>query len=510
MHPVLCVSKFLLEIFSHVYSSQPGPWSMEPSVRTRMSIAARVSRKSLAALARTCKAFHEPAMYYLWADLNGITPLLGCVPRLRPIRVVGGWQGFCPQGIEPLSEAETHQFLRHAAHVRVLNVQNNTHFPLLTVLQPEAAETCLFPGLWSLSWRVSDTRYLQCLISPALRRLSISKLSSDMESIIGRCPALEDLSINRAFGNTTDELSLVSNTVRSCKRLVNLSCAPLDWAAWNHLSNIPTLLTVTIDGQFPSPLTWDHLKFAPFLKLTALSFASDAVTDITPVIRRAEFPALQRFDMHIPGFTTAKAEQFFHALSQCKASQTLEHIVIDSSYLVLKDDEEWGTPLTAIRQFLCFTQLQTLQLKVCHAIDIDNDLLVEAMSSWPHLRSLELDGYSGLPQPAVTFRALFTALRFCPHLHTLQVMIDAVNIDIDPTTESFRHASLKTLRVGNSSLGDAEVVARIIFTMLPFVDRVGDLRRSWHQVNLRLESFRPSAASGGRVTEAAPIWRQMT
>lgn len=49
----------------------------------------RSSRKYLAALASTCKAFHEPAMDLLWADMNGIDPLLGCVTRLHPM-IYGG------------------------------------------------------------------------------------------------------------------------------------------------------------------------------------------------------------------------------------------------------------------------------------------------------------------------------------------------------------------------------------------------------------------------------------
>lgn len=69
MHRALLISEVLSEIFAHV-NEDLGP---------------RLAGKkpSLEALARTCKAFHEPAMDLLWADLDGITPLLGCVPRLH-------------------------------------------------------------------------------------------------------------------------------------------------------------------------------------------------------------------------------------------------------------------------------------------------------------------------------------------------------------------------------------------------------------------------------------------
>ncbi|KAG2130700.1 hypothetical protein DEU56DRAFT_914696 [Suillus clintonianus] len=342
---------------------------------------------------------------------------------------------------------------------------------------------------------------VQSLLSPALRHLSISILCSDMKSIVARCAALEDLSIIMHFCNTADQLSVASNAVRSCKRLVNLSCAPLDWAAWKHLSNIPTLLTVTIKGEFPSLLKRDSFKFAPFLKLTALKFLkSYTAAEITTIIQHSEFPSLQSFTMSVRSLTRAEAERFFRALSQCKACQTLKDIRIGSN----TGDEQLGMSLTVIRQLLCFTQLQTLHLQIHHSIYFDNDLLVEAMSSWPHLRSLVLVGHAGLRQPTVTFRAIFAALRFCPHLNTLQVMIDTWDIDIDPTTESFQHTSLKRLRVGTSILGDARTVARIIFTMLPCIDQVDDIRSSWIQVNLHLKSLRSSAARDRLDTEAAP------
>jgi hypothetical protein len=53
--------------------------------RIRFSDTKSLLRKSLAALAVTCKAFSEPAMDLLWADIDQLEPLLGCVTRLHPL-----------------------------------------------------------------------------------------------------------------------------------------------------------------------------------------------------------------------------------------------------------------------------------------------------------------------------------------------------------------------------------------------------------------------------------------
>ncbi|OJA11048.1 hypothetical protein AZE42_07184 [Rhizopogon vesiculosus] len=74
MHQALFISEILVEIFSHVKdifeSWNPGT---------------ELWRESLAVLARMCKAFHDPAMDLLWADMDNLEPLLGCVTRLHPL-----------------------------------------------------------------------------------------------------------------------------------------------------------------------------------------------------------------------------------------------------------------------------------------------------------------------------------------------------------------------------------------------------------------------------------------
>ncbi|KAF8437105.1 hypothetical protein L210DRAFT_3406262 [Boletus edulis BED1] len=61
MHHALQLQEILLNIFGHHY---PG-----------------LDTSDLAALARTCCTFKEPALDVLWEDLNDLSPLLRCVPE---------------------------------------------------------------------------------------------------------------------------------------------------------------------------------------------------------------------------------------------------------------------------------------------------------------------------------------------------------------------------------------------------------------------------------------------
>jgi hypothetical protein len=79
MHQALHIYEIIVEIFSHVNTVRPLSYRQDAFVW-----------KSLAALATTCKTFHEPAMDELWAVMYGLTPLLGCVARLHPIIYCSG------------------------------------------------------------------------------------------------------------------------------------------------------------------------------------------------------------------------------------------------------------------------------------------------------------------------------------------------------------------------------------------------------------------------------------
>ncbi|KAG2114965.1 hypothetical protein BD769DRAFT_1673282 [Suillus cothurnatus] len=254
------------------------------------------------------------------------------------------------KGIDPLCEHEVRQFLRHAHRVRSLQVPFDNHFHLLSVLP---IKTFLFPKLLSLSMVLHTNGYLHLFLSPTLRRCFLPLIHPDLKLIATCCATLEDLTIKVPSQSTADELSLLSDGIRLCKRLVTLYCPP-------------------------------HL---------------------------------------------------------------------------------------------------------------DNNLLLEAMASWPHICSLELSDMETVP--TVTFRGLFTALSRCPNLLRLNMSMDVAGIDIDPTAESFQHTTLESLKPTRSRVADAEAVARIPFSMLPRVDKVTDrwdpwnteisFQKHWDEVNRHLD-----------------------
>ncbi|KAG2137853.1 uncharacterized protein EDB93DRAFT_752653 [Suillus bovinus] len=490
MHRALCVSEILLQVFMHV-NRVLDPYAPLLSYR-EISLA----RKSFAALARTCKLFYEPAMDLLWAELDGIKPLLGCVTRLHPVMYCrGGSKYLCFEVIEPLYEHETCQFLHHAHRVRSLRILHDDYLHVLSDLLIE----CMFPRLLSLSTDRNLNRYLHLFPSPTLRRCTLPCVQPDLKSVPIRCAALEDLSIKSSFGNIAADGQVLYDSIRLCKRLVTLACPPLDWTTLEYLSNLPTLRTLEIWDDRCS-LGSCNLTFAPFLNITTLYFYTRRVAYTIAVMQHLDFPSLNQFEMDIVKLPWAEAEPLFHALSRHK---TLSHIAISSERGDQELQDLLGNSSTPIRQFLCFTQLRILRFNFpCCCINLDNDLLLEAMSSWPHIRMLEFVD----PQaaPTVTFRGLFTALHRCPRLHTLDIPLDTTDIDVDPTADSFLHTSLRHLNLTSSAMSNAEGVSRIISSVLPSVDRTcppGYKRPSGIclEVQKHLESFRESSVLGRHI-----------
>ncbi|KIK37354.1 hypothetical protein CY34DRAFT_109135 [Suillus luteus UH-Slu-Lm8-n1] len=309
-----------------------------------------------------------------------------------------------------------------------------------------------------------------------------------------------------------DTLLILSDSVRSCKRLVDLFClVALDWAAWEHLSNLPTLHTVTIQmhNAVPFLLDLNRITLGPFLNLTTLTFDADTAAYITTLMQYSEFPSLEQLDLKFKRLPLADAERLFHALSQCKACQTLEYIYIQSSGPGIQNaDSSW----TAITQFHC-PQLRGLILKFpgC-CICLNNGHLLKAMSCWPHIRLLALED-PRYREAAITFRGLLTALRQCPLLKDLRLLIDMVNLDVDPTAESLRNTSLQTWDVQSAEVVDAEAVARVIFSLFPRLD--SDYTRFryasvWDKVQDHLRRFKSSAVLDCQDEDAdSEIWTRL-
>ncbi|KAG2153411.1 hypothetical protein DEU56DRAFT_751991 [Suillus clintonianus] len=110
----------------------------------------------------------------------------------------------------------------------------------------------------------------------------------------------------------------------------------------------------------------------------------------------------------------AQADQLLRALSQCKACQALEYVNIFTGNPVVQE--------RSCNSFMPIRQPRNLQPASPHCYrNLNSDLLFEAMSTWPHIRSLELMSPLANAADIIFFDAAhidITAELFSTHLPT--------------------------------------------------------------------------------------------
>ncbi|KAI0756766.1 hypothetical protein C8Q80DRAFT_1091762 [Daedaleopsis nitida] len=117
-------------------------------------------RRSVSRLARTCKAFKEPALNVLWRDLDSLTPLLGLFPStlLKRARRPG-------LGLTKAPERDDWaRVLAYAARVKsvaYVEMSGNIAPSILPMLEENRPVPYILPNLTSLTWKVETAPNLE-------------------------------------------------------------------------------------------------------------------------------------------------------------------------------------------------------------------------------------------------------------------------------------------------------------------------------------------------------------
>ncbi|KAF8844218.1 hypothetical protein BDN67DRAFT_811638 [Paxillus ammoniavirescens] len=112
MHNALRIQEILSNIFNRVCTDQDGS-EWQPNLNP-----------SLAALARTCRAFQEPGLDALWFQLDDLTPLLKCLTQDVWVLSVTLQTSQCRTEVigirRPLSESEWGILQGYTRRIRVI------------------------------------------------------------------------------------------------------------------------------------------------------------------------------------------------------------------------------------------------------------------------------------------------------------------------------------------------------------------------------------------------------
>ncbi|KAJ7190344.1 hypothetical protein GGX14DRAFT_483421 [Mycena pura] len=384
----------------------------------------------LATLARTCKAFQDPALDLLWShQRNTMINLLMCMPNDL-------WHSPVPTDVKlldfsrPITATDWERPLTYMRRVKRFTYNLQT-MPLPRLL--EALSLCFpgehfFPNLQKLYWSTPNTPhppYIWRFISPKITRTILTFGDSEhdlslLPTLAVKCPSMTDATI---YCPTSEDvrcsvLQGISLFVLGLAAIESLSILDLDQAAFEYLAQLPTLKSLEIrrpDSFNPSCKIGEG---DVFLSLQRLEFNCIAPESIARFLYPFSDSPLVSLAMSVEPTSLAAPGLYFFIAENCPRT-TLRDLHVGSTELVLSTPRR-AEPQTIrdamIRPLLDLTALTSLCLYSHDGFDLEDSTLSAMAASWPDIERLDLmvlSDYEGFT-PRATLHSLCAFARHCP------------------------------------------------------------------------------------------------
>ncbi|KAG1866499.1 hypothetical protein DFJ58DRAFT_769481 [Suillus subalutaceus] len=448
-----------------------------------------ITRATLAALARTCRTFKEPALDILWKRLDGFEPLFLCLPESVRTRNV---QGNLTLKRPPFKK-EWRIVCQYAQRIHFLSIDHTAldiiDDRVIQTLVSTPPLTLLLPNLRTLRWwddRESFLPLLRTLLGPTITSLELGSgdwtpsfaRSALLASLSARCPFIREFRCIGYYEDSQESLDVICEVVCGLRKLSHFDTGVLNTQVLVHLASLSSLKSlsfetcdlndihpnstatfihqlndVTISTSSPSALT-QYLRNVHFLSCRSVTLLFDG-NDVWPP-----------YDpLDIPDLIVSLSESF---------SPDLEQIVVyfDSQ---LKINEELNNPrfaiaFDAVAPLLSLSRLKTLNLSWLCTSAIDDGSLKRMAQSWPQLEEFHFGGgIRWLIPPSLTFIGLVHLVQHCRRLHTIEMTFHASSIDTnsDLFSKIIPNKNITSIDVGISPIVDSLIVACQLHALLP-------------------------------------------
>ncbi|KIJ62024.1 hypothetical protein HYDPIDRAFT_30843 [Hydnomerulius pinastri MD-312] len=453
MHRALLLPELLRYLFSYFEELDRDNWPMVPTP----------SRKALAALARTCRAFQDPALDVLWAELNEPNPLVKCMPsKLWPSIYRGEHRDL------PFTEEEWSIFQKYAPRVHSLVFQLSVplYRNILAVWSSAPVTQPLFPNLQHLGYEhfiPEDFALVPLVMGPSLTSLDIEVHPLGFPDLGLLASALQSCSYIRSFGlygyrGDDQQVVAVSDILSGLTLLKKLRC--------------------------------DQLTDAALLKIFDMSSLRDIRIEISPHQSRL-FTAQREFGRHTYPLSARllshRAYSMFLSPKRLRkdncpifSSATAllrDHSTLSSLRLHVKGDRDVRhratIPLTTLTSLQRFVNLRELDIQVGYAYEFTDTNIKELVTAWPELETLYINKGIGWHSPSsITLSGLFAVTSTCSKLRNLCLCIDAVMLDALPDRILPQSQVLENLFLEDSTLQQPAAVALLLASAFPALKQV--------------------------------------
>ncbi|EIW86146.1 hypothetical protein CONPUDRAFT_140837 [Coniophora puteana RWD-64-598 SS2] len=429
MHQALALHEILQDIFGHL-----GDWTefvTYPSERKR----------TLASLARTCKAFTKPAIEELWHMMDAVGIFQNLIPHRRIMRWPGGpdplgWSvpsqmQVWIHDIKPLSIAEQARLMSYTSCIKRL------FLPSIRSGLPVAAPA--LQVLLSLPGGVEQA-------FPRLKEISVLDIFPG--ALTSYEPFMQHAtSLNFQPSNIDKGASLlppsISQVLRPLHHLRSFSCEYVDPPTLLHLSQLPFLTNLC--NQNVLDIASTPVLVFPALQSLELDLR-DFAQSLFLVKRLAWCPSsLHIFTLNcVPSLFDS--EEMFSIISKHPAAdlRSLSAMSFDDSSV----DLNTSMTLDTIKPLLRFSNMRVFNWCFPCLVDLgDSDILAIA-HAWPNLRRLCISSNARADTHKPRIESLFAMAQQCPYLEHLMLSfaISELNdIPPDHLADGFTHSQLRSL-----------------------------------------------------------------
>ncbi|KAI6115152.1 hypothetical protein EDD16DRAFT_1892797 [Pisolithus croceorrhizus] len=448
-----------------------------------------IRHQDIERLARTCKAFRDPALDVLWRTQPSLSPLIMCLPNHlwtvkeeHPDWVVTLQKGPSPEDWLSLQ--------KYSHRIRSFNYCSRRQLPVCqstidTVFSPNLSQE-LFPCLRTLNLEVigcglvfPSLRAIPLLNSVSLPQLVRLTFAISHTNLFGDpylyfkpacAPSLQVLSINVRSGRL-DPL-VVNFAEFPSLRSLYLSDVPSGggWE-WIHLHYLRDL-TVTLPNGFDIDADSSTQPILPSLRRLDLRVGTlYPVTKLLSSTASSDLDSVKVFCRSPAPLSDTYA--LFRAIERVhECSPNLGTLDVHCSYPATPspihpstfNGPSYDLPRSTLALLLVCRHLRVLRLSFTGTLDIDDAFVTKIALSWPCIEILHLYG-SSQDTPRVSLEGIHELLRRCQKLSSLAIQTDARIVpEEEPQTRSL---SLEALDIDCFHIADELALVEYLGILAP-------------------------------------------
>ncbi|KAF8142025.1 hypothetical protein EV363DRAFT_42484 [Boletus edulis] len=415
MHHALQPQEILLNIFGHC----------DPGLDT----------SDLAALARTCRAFKEPALDVLWEELNDLSPLLRCVPEASH-QISSGLYGIR----RSLTQIEWDILRSYTRRIRSIFLEDAgiDQESLVMLSKPPMIEP-LLSNVRKLRFDYTPrTKFLSFHHLPSLVSLDIHLKLHPLDQEIFRSfakvsPSLTELYIESHHPANFDMGGVDPSIICHWRNYRTFWCSKLhlDVITLVHLSRMPALTCLSF--AFRSELLEEiSPSFSPliFSNLKKLMLRSRSLDLIFRLVSQTRYPAVTNVSASITQLRPSRQDlsSFFTGVQTSGSPDTIQKLWLVQERTWAPTPVPWNKPVLGLEDlqlYMPFSNLRRINLSIDWKVNLTDDELLSFASTWPLLEELLINmdwGWKTLG--GITPNGLLKVLQICRSLTRIALAFD--------------------------------------------------------------------------------------